>query len=476
MHIVIIAGGTGSRLWPLSREAHPKPFIRMEDGLSLLQKTYLRGQMAGFVESVTTVTNRELFFLTEDHYQELKPAQPLHYLLEPFGRNTAPAIAAAALEINKHHGDDAIMLVLPADHLIQNQQSFIDAVSEAHSAALKGQLVTFGICPTHPETGFGYIELHDIAQSSNSQAVKRFVEKPALEQAEQYLEGGKHLWNSGMFCFRVGTFIDEMATHAPAILEGVTQTLANAQRSVGEGHTVTRLCADTFGAVEDESIDYALMEKSSKVSVVPCNLGWSDIGSWNAMAELVEPDELGNRVIGNAELEEARGNFIRSPHRLTAALGIQDLIIIDTADALLVAHKDHSQNIKKIVARIKAKNDGLHQHHVTVHRPWGTFTVLEEGERFKIKRIEVKPDASLSLQMHHHRSEHWIVVSGTAKVLNGQDEMLLHTNESTYIPAGHKHRLTNPGIIPLVIIEVQSGEYLGEDDIVRFQDTYGRIS
>ncbi|MGM0831831.1 MAG: mannose-1-phosphate guanylyltransferase/mannose-6-phosphate isomerase [Pseudomonadota bacterium] len=474
MHVVIIAGGTGSRLWPVSREAHPKPFIRMEDGFSLLQKTYLRGQLAKPVESVTTVTNRELFFRTEDDYQELTPEQPLHYLLEPFGRNTAPAIAAAALELQQYYGDDALMLVLPADHLVQNEQAFADAVVEAQSAASKGQLVTFGIRPTHAETGFGYIELHDSAQSSQAQAVKRFVEKPALKQAEQYLEGGKHLWNSGMFCFRVATLIDELAEHSPAILQGVTQTLLNAQRSDGQGHSVARLCAESFGVVEDDSIDYALMEKSNQVVVVPCDIGWSDIGSWNAMAELVEPDASGNRVIGNVELEGARNSYIRSPDRLTAAVGINNLIIVDTPDALLVADKTHSQDIKKIVTRLKAKGGDLHQHHITAHRPWGTYTVLEEGECFKIKRIEVKPGASLSLQMHHHRSEHWIVVRGTAQVVNGDKQILLRTNESTYIPTGNKHRLENPGLIPLVMIEVQSGEYLGEDDIVRFEDVYGR--
>lgn len=476
MHTIIVAGGAGSRLWPVSREANPKPFIKMEDGLSLLQKTYLRGEATGSLESVTTVTNRELFFRTEDEYRELSPAKPLHYLLEPFGRNTAPAVCAAALELQNRYGNEALMLVLPADHLVRDDAAFIRAVAKAAEAAASGRLVTFGIQPTHAETGFGYIEVAEDSDVSGCQIlqVQRFVEKPDRELAEQYLAGGRHLWNAGMFCFRVGTLLEEMTQHAPDLVQSVALALETAGRSEGEGHTVTRLAPDTFGLVEDNSIDYALMEKSSRVSVVPCDLGWSDIGSWQAMAELVEPDSEGNRIVGNAELEGSRNTYIRSPHRLTAAVGIKDLVIVDTADALLVAHKDHSQDVKKIVQRLKASGGELHQHHVTVHRPWGTYTVLEEGEGFKIKRIQVKPGASLSLQMHHHRSEHWIVVRGTAKVVNGEQEILLRTNESNYIPAGHKHRLENPGIIPLVMIEVQSGEYLGEDDIVRFEDSYGR--
>ncbi|ASK18002.1 mannose-1-phosphate guanylyltransferase/mannose-6-phosphate isomerase [Halomonas sp. N3-2A] len=476
MNILIIAGGAGSRLWPVSREANPKPFIKMEDGLSLLQKTFLRGKGASNIESVTTVTNRELFFRTEDEYRELSPSIPLHYLLEPFGRNTAPAICAAAVELKERYGDDALILVLPADHLVKNEEAFNEAVALAAEAASEGKLVTFGIKPTHAETGFGYIEVSvgDNVASNQVLDVARFVEKPSLELAEQYLEGGLHLWNSGMFCFRVGTLMDELNIHAPELVQIVRVALGASSHSEGKGHTVTRLMPETFGQVVDDSIDYALMEKSERVAVVPCDLGWSDIGSWQAMSDLTESDEAGNRVVGSAELEGCHNIYIRSPDRLTAAVGVEDLVIVDTADALLVAHKDRSQDVKKIVQRLKANGNELHQHHVTVHRPWGTYTVLEEGEGFKMKRIEVKPGASLSLQMHHHRSEHWIVVRGTAKVVNGDQEILLRTNESTYIPAGHQHRLENPGIMQLVMIEVQSGDYLGEDDIVRFEDNYGR--
>ena len=476
MHIVIIAGGTGSRLWPVSREAQPKPFIRMEDGFSLLQKTYLRGLAAVDVESVTTVTNRDLFFRTEDDYRELSPSQPMHYILEPFGRNTAPAVAAAALELQQRYGDEALMMVLPADHLIQDEAAFAQATASAAMAAAEGQLVTYGIRPTHAETGFGYIEVGDGSHVTDGQAmsVERFVEKPDRDAAEQYLAGGRHLWNAGMFCFRVGPLLEELATHASELLSSVKGSLDSAEASEIDGCSVTRLCARTFGAVVDDSIDYALMEKSARVAVVPCELGWSDIGSWLAMADLTVPDPSGNRVTGEAELENTHNCYIRSDRRMIATVGVQDLVIVDTPDALLVAHKDQSQDVKKIVQRLKVRGGGLHQHHVTVHRPWGTYTVLEEGERFKMKRIVVKPGASLSLQMHHHRSEHWIVVSGTAKVVNGENDILLRINESTYIPAGNRHRLENPGIIPLVMIEVQSGEYLGEDDIIRFEDSYGR--
>jgi mannose-1-phosphate guanylyltransferase len=474
MHVVIIAGGAGSRLWPVSREGSPKPFIKLEDGLSLLQKTFQRTQAVDSLESIITVTNRELFFRTEDEYRELGTQQPIHYILEPVGRNTAPAVAAAALELKRLYGADAQMLVLPADHLVRDDRSFALAVAKAGRAAASGKLVTFGIQPEYAETGFGYIELAGNSSTGQVHPVVRFVEKPSLEVAEEYLSGGKHLWNSGMFCFRVGSMLDELSKYSPNLLQGVGDALGAARRSEGDSYTVTALCADHFSRVEDISIDYALMEKSGDVSVVHCSFGWSDVGSWQAMAQLVEADDSGNRVEGIVELEDVDNVYIRSPHRLTAAVGVENLMIIDSHDALLVMHKNRCQDVKKIVQRLKSSGSELHHDHLSVHRPWGVYTILEKGERFKIKRIEVKPGASLSLQLHYHRSEHWIVVSGTANVVNGSERFLLSTNESTYIPAGHKHRLENPGTIPLVMIEVQSGEYLGEDDILRFEDTYGR--
>ncbi len=467
----ILCGGAGSRLWPVSRELHPKPFIRMADGQSLLQKAWLRGASLPDVAETLTVTNRELVFKTEDEYREI--AGPRYkdlansFILEPFGRNTAPAIAAAALQVAASHGDDALMLVLAADHLITDQNAFAIAVATATKLAAQGKLVTFGIRPETPETGYGYIE-------ADGNKVVRFVEKPSLDKAREYLKSGNYLWNSGMFCFSAGTLLREMELHCPDILAATRDCLAKSRQATGKKHTQIELDPETFGSVPDDSIDYAVMEKSKNVAVVPCNIGWSDIGSWNAVAELTEADAQGNRIAGEVMLHEVSNCYIQSDQRFVGALGVDNLIVIDTPDAVLVADRSRAQDVKLLYARLKAQDHETHKLHTTVHRPWGTYTVLEEGPRFKIKRIVVKPAGRLSLQMHHHRSEHWVVVSGMARVVNGEQELFINTDESTYIPAGHKHRLENPGIVDLVIIEVQSGEYLGEDDIVRFEDIYGR--
>ncbi|MBB4863002.1 mannose-1-phosphate guanylyltransferase [Pseudomonas nitritireducens] len=471
---VIICGGAGSRLWPVSREAHPKPFMTLPDGQNLLQKTLLRAVALDGVTEVMTVTNRELFFKTEDEYRKLKAtAGCLSYVLEPFGRNTAAAVISAALQLEQTHGPDAVMLVLPADHLIQRNDAFADAVARAAALASQGWLVTFGIQPQYPETGFGYIECDSLALEGGLQ-VKRFVEKPTQEKAEEYLAAGNYFWNSGMFCFHVGTLIAEMRTHAPDVHDAVAQAIEGSRLAEGPAHRCLTLDSDLFGKVPDISIDYALMERSKKVATVPCDLGWSDIGSWNALSELTAEDAEGNRFEGEVLVHGAHNNYVHSPERLAALVGVQNLIVVDTPDALLIAHKEHTQDVKQIVAQLKKNGHCAHLLHRTVHRPWGTYTTLEEGHRFKIKRIVVKPGASLSLQMHHHRSEHWIVVTGMAKVVNGESTRMLNSNESTFIPAGHKHRLENPGVIDLVLIEVQSGDYLGEDDIVRFADNYGR--
>ncbi|MDD2686244.1 MAG: mannose-1-phosphate guanylyltransferase/mannose-6-phosphate isomerase [Gallionella sp.] len=469
---VILCGGAGSRLWPVSRELHPKPFIRLQDGQSLLQKAWLRGAVLPQVAEVMTVTNRELFFKIKDEYREVAAipadhALPNRYLLEPFGRNTAPAIAAAALQIAAAHGEDACLLVLAADHLIADQNAFAQAVDTAMGLAEQGKLVTFGIRPDQPETGYGYIE-------ADGNRVKRFVEKPPLDKAIEYVASGNYLWNSGMFCFTAGTVLREMQQHCPQILAAIGDCITGSQKATGDGVSQTELDPVLFKQVPDDSVDYALMEKSANVAVVPCDIGWSDIGSWPALGDLTAADAEGNRIEGEAILHGVNNCYIQSPHRLVGAVGVENLIIIDTPDALLVASRDQAQDVKHLYARLKAAGHEAHRLHRTVHRPWGTYTVLEEGPHFKIKRIVVNPNASLSLQMHHHRSEHWIVVSGMARVVNGQQELFVQTNESTYIPAGHKHRLANPGMLPLVMIEVQSGEYLGEDDIVRFDDVYGR--
>lgn len=467
----ILCGGAGSRLWPVSREMHPKPFIRLADGQSLLQKAWLRGAVLPDVCEVLTVTNRELFFKTEDDYHEvagIAPAGiPNSYILEPFGRNTAPAVAAAAIQIASRHGENALMLVLAADHLIADQTAFAQAVAKATEIAQQGKIVTFGIQPEAPETGYGYIE-------AEGNKVLRFVEKPNLEKAREYVSSGRYLWNSGMFCFSAGTILKEMEQYCPEILTSMRKCLAQSRKADGKNFTQVDLSPDTFDKVPDDSIDYAVMEKSHNVAVVPCNIGWSDIGSWSALGDLTAADTEGNRIEGEAILHDVHNCYIQSNDRIVGAVGIDNLIIIDTPDAILVADKNRAQDVKHLYSSLKAKGHEVHKLHRTVHRPWGTYTVLEESTRFKIKRIEVKPGAKLSLQMHHHRSEHWVVVVGMAKVTNGENEMLINTNESTYIPAGHKHRLENVGVVPLVMIEVQSGEYLGEDDIVRFDDQYGR--
>lgn len=474
LYPVIICGGAGSRLWPVSREKHPKPFMPLPDGECLLKKTLARALGLPGVGSILTVTNQDLFFSTEDIYQSTPNTKGIQfsYVLEPFGRNTAAAIAAAALVIKDSHGPEAVLLVMPADHLILDQAAFSDAVGRAYTAAQSGKLVTFGIHPKHPETGFGYIETAPGVSAEGILPVTRFVEKPDSETASRYCAAGNYYWNSGIFCFQAQTLLSEMRTHAEDVLLSVETTLSNSKRLDAQART--HLNESFFSNVPDISIDYAVMERSDQVATVPCDIGWSDIGSWSAMSELVEADSHGNRFAGEIVQHGASNNFVHSGERLTALVGVSDLIVVDTPDALLIAHKEHAQDVKHVAAHLKQQNHEAYLSHRTAHRPWGTYTTLEEGERFKIKRIVVKPGASLSLQLHHHRSEHWIVVSGVALIVNGESELTLNSNESTFIPAGHKHRLANPGVIDLVLIEVQSGDYLGEDDIVRLDDQYGR--
>ena len=471
---VILSGGVGSRLWPVSREAHPKPFMTLPDGQNLIQKTFLRASALEGVSEILTVTNRELLFKTEDEYRTVDTAgHSLGYILEPFGRNTAAAVALAALQLKEAHGSEAHMLVLAADHLIQDETAFGAAVAKAVRLSAAGWLVTFGIKPQYPETGFGYIEAADSALEGGLK-VARFVEKPDLKTAEAYVAAGNYFWNSGMFCFQVGAVLEEFAKHAPDVLSAAAASMGRSRVTTAKGYRCLAVDADSFAQVPDISIDYALMERSDKVATIPCDIGWSDIGSWNAVSDLTHADENGNRFEGEVLSHGARNNYVNSEDRLTALVGVEDLLVIDTADALMIAHKNHAQDVKHIVTQLKKSGHTLHQLHQTVHRPWGTYTTLENGDRFKIKRIVVKPKASLSLQMHHHRSEHWIVVSGMALIVNDDQEMMLNINESTFIRAGHRHRLSNPGVIDLILIEVQSGDYLGEDDIVRFEDVYGR--
>jgi mannose-1-phosphate guanylyltransferase/mannose-6-phosphate isomerase len=467
---LILSGGSGTRLWPVSREAYPKPFIKLPDGQSLLQKTIARLAPLGDIGEVITVTNREHFFATRDEYARAPLACRHFFVLEPCARNTAPAVAVGALAALSRHGPEVTLLVLPADHLVPDVEAFAHSVREAVALAEAGALVTFGIAPAYPETGFGYIERGEPIEGTAGFRVVRFTEKPSLEAARAMVESGRYYWNSGMFCFRAQTFLDQLAQLAGDVSAGARQCWDALAPSGDHAH----LSQEIFSRIPDISIDYAVMERSQQVAVVPAAFEWSDVGSWKAVSELVPADAQGNRAQGQAMFVGSSNCYVQSDSRMVAAVGLQDAVIVDTPDALLVAHRDHVQDVKKVAQQLKLAKHETYLLHKTVARPWGTYTVLEEGNGFKIKRIVVKPGASLSLQMHYHRSEHWIVVSGTAKVVNGENELLVCTNESTYIPAGHRHRLENPGKIDLVMIEVQSGGYLGEDDIVRFQDNYGR--
>jgi mannose-1-phosphate guanylyltransferase / mannose-6-phosphate isomerase len=466
---VIMSGGAGSRLWPLSRETFPKPFITLPDGETLIRKTCARAAGLPGVERIVTVTNRELMFLTADEYEFVAAPDLKHSLiLEPIGRDTAPAVALACLHIAEIAGEDAIALVMPADHLIPDDGAFGDAVAEAVELAKEGRIATFGIKPDRPETGYGYIE-------AEGTRLVRFVEKPELATAKQFVDSGGFFWNAGIFCFPVAIMLDLMSALCPEVLEQTRAAYEAAKVfSVGDRLSI-EVDKTAFAKVPAISIDYAVMERVENAACVPCTFNWSDIGSWNAFSELVEADERGNRVSGDVMLKDTSGTFVRGSDRMVSAVGVNDLLIVDTADALLVCARDAVQDIKQVYNELKARGSETAILHRTAHRPWGSYTVLEEGERFKIKRIEVKPGGRLSLQAHKHRSEHWVVVSGTARVTNGDSEILLATDHSTYIPCGNRHRLENAGDAMLVMIEVQSGSYLGEDDIVRFDDEYGRV-
>lgn len=474
---VILSGGSGSRLWPVSREGHPKPFMALADGETLLAKTYRRAQLVREIFGnenntlgVLTVTNRDYYFMSRD--EETVVGTRGSFILEPFGRNTAASVAIAAHAVRSLHGSDSVMLVLAADHLIDDQELFNSAVKRAVSLALEDYLVVFGLHPTRPETGYGYLKIGEQI-STDGYRVKSFVEKPDVNTARSYLKDGGYLWNSGMFCFKADVFLSELDINSPEVSKTVMKCWSSMQNN--KGTDILEIPFELFEAVPNLSIDYAVMEKSDRVAMVPGKFDWSDIGSWDAVRDLVKADLNGNRVVGDAIFFDSRDNFVHSSDRLVATIGVHDLMVVDTPDALLILNPHQAQDVKKVVSRLKSENSEIHRIHRTVVRPWGSYTVLQNTEHFKIKRIEVKPGQSLSLQMHNHRSEHWVVVSGIAKVTNGDKEILVRANESTYIPAGQMHRLENPGTSPCVLIEVQCGDYLGEDDIVRFEDSYGRM-
>jgi mannose-1-phosphate guanylyltransferase / mannose-6-phosphate isomerase len=464
---VILSGGSGSRLWPLSHDLYPKQFLSLIGDKTLLQETISRLDGLQQIQPPLIVCNEVHRFIVAEQLRQID-ASPYAIILEPCGRNTAPAVALAALH-SIEQGDDSILLVLPADHIIQNIDEFQRVITSVMPRAEKGDLVTFGIVPTHAETGYGYIEAES---NDKNQAVPvvSFVEKPDQETAQRYIDSGNYYWNSGMFMFRASRFLEELKLHRSDIYSACKE----AYSSIDTDLDFLRLDHDAFAACPSDSIDYAVMEKTDKAVVLPLDAGWNDIGAWSALWSIQPHDDQGNVKIGDVLTDQVKNSYLHSQNRLVAAVGVDDLVVVETADAILVAHRDKVQNVKAIVEQLKEQKRGEALLHRRVNRPWGAYEGIDIGERFQVKRITVNPGASLSLQKHHHRAEHWIVVKGTAKVTCGEETLLLSENQSTYIPLGEVHRLENPGQIPLEIIEVQSGSYLGEDDIVRLEDQYGR--
>ena len=462
---VIMSGGSGTRLWPLSRKDKPKQFLALFGGKTMFQETLERLDGLEGLQPPIVVCNNDHRFMVAEQLHELDVDTP-DIILEPIGRNTAPALAIAALQALES-GADPVLLVLAADHVIDDLPAFHQAVESAKSQAEKGLLVTFGIVPTAPNTGYGYIQANEKNKVSK---VKAFVEKPDLATATQYVASGDYYWNSGMFMFKASSLIAELETYAPKIVTSCRRALSGGVKDLD----FIRLDAAAFTACPADSIDYAVMEQTDRAVVVPLNAGWSDVGSWASLWECAEQDGDNNVLQGDVMIDEVTDSYIHSEHRLVSVVGLDHIVVIETADAVMVASKQNAQHVKKIVSRLISENRSEAQSHRLCYRPWGWYDCVDSGDRFQVKRITVNPGASLSLQMHHHRAEHWIVVAGTAEVICGDKVTLLSENESTYIPLGTKHRLSNPGKTLLKMIEVQSGAYLGEDDIVRFEDDYQR--
>ena len=469
---VVLSGGAGSRLWPLSRELHPKQLLPLVTERSMLQETLLRVRGIADVGAPLIVCNEAHRFMVAEQARQISVALAAT-ILEPIGRNTAPAVALAALLAVKHGAGasshaDPVLMILPADHVIKDVQAFHAAVAHAVAAAKRGKLVTFGVVPTGPETGYGYIRRKE--GKGPAYEVAQFVEKPDAARAAEFLASGQYYWNSGMFVFQAQRFIAELKRFAPDILAACEAALAEAKRDLD----FTRIGLAEFTACRSDSIDYAVMEKTADAMVVPLDAGWSDVGSWSSLKDAIEADAAGNVAHGDVILEDSSGCYVYSESRLVAAVGLKDHIVVETKDAVLVVARDRVQDVKTVVSRLKQAGRYEAALHREVYRPWGSYDGIDAGERFQVKRLTVKPGASMSLQMHHHRAEHWIVVEGTARITRGEEIFLLEENQSTYIPIGTRHRIENPGKITLQMIEVQSGSYLGEDDIVRFEDKYGR--
>ncbi len=466
---VILSGGTGSRLWPLSRELNPKQFLPLVSENSMLQETLLRLPGQSNVEPVV-VCNDAHRFLAAEQLRQIDYHTP-SIILEPMGRNTAPAICVAAMHLLLQQ-DDPIMLVLPADHVIADSHRFHDGLVQAINMAEQDKLVTFGIVANTPETGYGYIQQGKLIDSTNNAyAINQFVEKPDKQTAKDYLVSGNYLWNSGMFLFRCSVFIKELEKYQAHMVKQCCLALERGHVD----HDFIRLDRESFSGCPADSIDYAVMEQTDQGVVIPLDAQWNDVGAWDALWEIGEKDSQGNVCHGDLILENVANSYVHADYRLVAAIGMQDCIIVETADAILVADKSKVQEVKSIVQRLKLEQRDEAMLHQKVYRPWGSYETLDEQSRFKVKRIVVNPGSTLSLQMHHHRAEHWVVVKGTAKITQGEKEFILTEDQSTYIPLGTNHRLENPGVIPLEMIEIQSGSYLGEDDIVRFSDKYGRV-
>jgi mannose-1-phosphate guanylyltransferase/mannose-6-phosphate isomerase len=469
IHPVILSGGSGTRLWPMSRTLYPKQLLSLLGRDSLLQQTVRRVAESTCFAPPLLVANEEHRFIIAEQLREIA-VMPRSLLLEPVGRNTAPAACVAALALSEAE-PDPLMLLMPSDHTIGDVGAFVAAVDCAATAAGAGALVSFGIAPDRAETGYGYIRRGGALDGAEGVfAVTEFVEKPDLEQAEEYIGSGEHSWNSGIFLFPARLYLDELERLRPDIVAACRQALATAQRD----SDFIRLGREAFSACPADSIDYAVMEQTRRAAVVPVSMGWSDVGSWDALWEMSAKDPDGNSIEGNVVAEETRNCYLRSEAGLVAAVGTEDLVVVNTADAVMVAPRNRTQEVRKLVARLVKDRRDEADALPTVHRPWGSYTSLHNGHRVQVKHIMVKPGGKLSLQMHHHRAEHWVVVHGTAKIRRGDEEMMLSEDQSTYIPIGTAHRLENPGKIPLHLIEVQSGSYLGEDDIVRLEDSYGR--